>query len=389
MRNIRLITLSNFLTGMVFWYGVTASYYNSVGITPAQAGVALAMISVFTFIFDIPSGMLADKWSRKRLLQLSAFFLGLTSLLLLLFPGNIPIFMFSYGVIYGLYVVCSSGSYQALMYDCLHVIHKSDQYSKYQGRAWGLYVAGAGVANIFSGYLFDSSKSIIFDLSIATAALNIVILGLIAEPTFHKKEQSKNIVTDIKQSLRVINVNKVLRNVIIAFSILWVVQSFVYDFSQYWFLGFYDNNVLLGWFWAAFAFMAAIGGVVAHRLTKYVDYVLSGTLATSFIFGLWRSPLALIVFLIHTFFVGVNNNLIETIIQEHTPSAVRASVMSVISTLGRSVAVPTYILFGYLIKIGRMDLVTYIVAFASVAIAIIYFSTVASHSRKQYLQKEH
>ncbi len=43
-------------------------------------------------------------------------------------------------------------------------------------------------------------------------------------------------------------------------------------------------------------------------------------------------------------------NQIETRIQENTPSAVRASILSVVATLGRAVSVPASFVLGWLFR---------------------------------------
>ncbi len=63
------IYLSNFLTGLVFWYGIEKLFMRSIGIDAVGVGIATAVFIGFNLIFDIPAGILADKWSRKGMLR--------------------------------------------------------------------------------------------------------------------------------------------------------------------------------------------------------------------------------------------------------------------------------------------------------------------------------
>ena len=65
MSQINKIYLSNFLTGLVFWYGIEKLFMLSIGITAYSVGTITALFIVVTLLLDIPSGMLADRWSRK------------------------------------------------------------------------------------------------------------------------------------------------------------------------------------------------------------------------------------------------------------------------------------------------------------------------------------
>ena len=73
--NISKLMLINFLTGLVFWYAIEKLFMQSIGITPFQIGINAVVLIVITVLFDVPSGILADKWNRKYTL-----ILGLLSL---------------------------------------------------------------------------------------------------------------------------------------------------------------------------------------------------------------------------------------------------------------------------------------------------------------------
>lgn len=86
-------------------------------------------------------------------------------------------------------MVSTSGTYQAITYDILHEEGRADQYSKIAGRAYALYLAGAGVANVASGFIAaHASYRHTFFIAVASCLLNVVIILMIKEPTFHKAE---------------------------------------------------------------------------------------------------------------------------------------------------------------------------------------------------------
>lgn len=65
--------------------------------------------------------------------------------------------------------------------------------------------------------------------------------------------------------------------------------------------------------------------------------------------GLTDAAWGLGLFLLQAFTASAANTLIETRVQDVTPSAVRASILSVISSATRLVMVPSSILIGWLI----------------------------------------
>src|SRR5688572_26689516 len=149
--NVHKLYASNLLTGLVFWYGIEKLFMQSIGISAVGVGAVTAILIIFLVLFDIPSGLLADRWSRKGMLVISAIALGVCSFIL---GSSAGLLMYTIGTLfYGLYVVGTSGTYGAIMYDTLHEEGRANLYSKINGRAYGLFLIGAGIGNIAGGFL--------------------------------------------------------------------------------------------------------------------------------------------------------------------------------------------------------------------------------------------
>ncbi len=54
----------------------------SIGISPFGIAINAVVFLLITVIFDVPSGVLADKWNRKYTLVLAILSLGLSSFIL-------------------------------------------------------------------------------------------------------------------------------------------------------------------------------------------------------------------------------------------------------------------------------------------------------------------
>ncbi len=61
---------ANFFIGLIFWYGIEKLFMQSSGIDATGIGLVVAAVLGFNFLFDIPSGIIADRWSRKGTLIL-------------------------------------------------------------------------------------------------------------------------------------------------------------------------------------------------------------------------------------------------------------------------------------------------------------------------------
>lgn len=341
---------ANFFIGLVFWYGVEKLFMQSIGIDATGIGFVIAAVLGFNFLFDIPSGIIADRWSRKGTLILSLVAMILCCLILGNANGLIP-YVIGYGIFYGMYVVGTSGTSAAIVYDTLHEHGQSNLYSKIMGRTHAFYLAGIAAANIVSGFMahaFDFRAT--YFTTILSCLIAIAIILTIKEPAFHKKEQKERILSQLGSVTKTITKLRMIQVLTVILGALTVVQVFKNDFGQLYILRYISEPQLLGLLWAAGALTWAAGNLIAHhfrtRLTGLMILTVIPLILMSFI-DTWFS---LVLFIIQQVAMGALFNQIETRVQDATPSAVRTSILSVLSSLGRAIAIPTSILVGWIIS---------------------------------------
>ncbi len=346
LSQINKLYISNFLTGLVFWYGIEKLFQRTIGIDAVGVGILTVITIGFGLLLDIPSGMLADKWSRKGMLALSAIALATCSVIL----GSSHSFT-SYIIgyfMYSIYFTFTSGTYQAITYDSLHEQAKASEYSKVNGRAYALFLAGAGVANIMSGFIaahFGFRAP--FYISVIPCLINILIILSLREPVFHKPELKQKALKQLGGALKTISQIHLLSILAIVMSMLSIIEVFKADFGQLYFLRYISTPQLLGLVWAIYAFTWAIGGLIAHRLQNRLTLLIVCATLPVIVMSLVDSWPAIILFNVQAIAAAALVNQIETKIQHATPSHLRASVLSVLSSLGRAVAIPASLVLGW------------------------------------------
>jgi MFS family permease len=351
---IQRIYLSNFLTGLVFWYSIEKVFMRGIGLGADSIGVIVAVTLAVTLALDVPAGMLADRWSRKGLLAVSAAALAGASLLAGLAHG-LGLYLAA-ASFYAVYLVCTSGTYQALVYDVLHEEGRAGHYSRIMGTAYALFLVGAAVANVGGGLIAQVSGSLRlpFFLTIIPCLVNAGLLLSIREPTFHKELQRGRVLHDLGRSLRTIGRVLVVRSLVITWLTLAVAEVFKQDFGQLYALAFTSSAMLVAVFWAVYALLWALGSYLGHRLVKRLDGLLVLSCAATVGLGFIRSPWGIALFLVQVVASAAAYNLLETRVQQATPSEVRASILSVVSTLSRLVQLPFVLVLGWLISRGSV-----------------------------------
>ncbi len=349
LSQVNKLNLSNFLTGLVFWYGIEKLFMTSIGIDAVGIGIVTAVSLGFNLLFDIPAGMLADRWSRKGVLMISALSLAAASLVLGS-SKSLNLYIAGY-LLYGLYVVATSGTYQAIMYDSLHELGKHDQYSKLAGRSYALFLAGAGVANVLSGFIASShGLRLPFMISVVPCIINIVVLASLTEPAKHKTENKERIIPQLKEASLALAKVRLLRGLAIIMCTLTIVELFKADFGQLYILRYVSKPEVLGLLWAAYAFTWSLGSLIAHRLHARLNTLVILSVAPLLLMAFIDNWFSLVLFMVQAVASAALFNQIETRIQDATPSHVRASVLSVLTSVGRMVSIPASFLLGWLIR---------------------------------------
>lgn len=342
---IKKLYLSNFLTGLVFWYGIEKLFMRSIGISPVGIGTATAVLTIFLVIFDIPAGMLADKWSRKGTLVISALALATCSLLAGKSDG-LTLYIVA-ELFYGVYVVTSSGTYGAIIYDSLHEEGKASDYSRINGRIYAMFLFGAGVGNIASGFLAHQfSFRTSYLLTIIPCLLNAGVILSMHEPKFHKSVEPERLLRLAGKATVVIARIKLVRSLAIFLTFLAIVELFKLEFGQLYMFRYVTAPQAIGILWAVYAFSMSFGSLIAHRFKARTNTLIAATVLPLILMSFVDNRISLVLFMFQAIASAALINQIDTRIQEHTPSNVRASVLSVISTLGRFVSVPFSFILG-------------------------------------------
>lgn len=278
---IHKLYLSNFLTGLVFWYGIEKLFMQSIGINAIGIGAATAVFLVFNLIFDIPAGILADKWSRKGVLIISSIALAMCSVLL---GASHGLLLYAVGeIFYGVYIVSTSGTYNALTYDMLHEDGKADQYSKISGKAYALFLAGAGVANVASGFIAQQyGYRATYFITVVSCLINILVLVTIREPRFHKADKKERVLSQLRVASSAISKIKLVRVLVIVLSVLSISELFKSEFGQLYMVRYFSSPQIIGLLWAAYAFTWSLGSLIASlsSQTQCFDTMLRRTIYT-------------------------------------------------------------------------------------------------------------
>ncbi len=116
-RRLRPLYVGLALQGMLLWLPVEKLFMTQIGFTAASVGLVAAAYAVVTPILEVPTGILADRWSRRGLLIVSAVALMTCSLVGGL-SHHVLLYLVS-ALILGAYFATYSGTVESIVYDAV------------------------------------------------------------------------------------------------------------------------------------------------------------------------------------------------------------------------------------------------------------------------------
>jgi len=293
------------------------------------------------FIFEIPSGAIADYLSRRTALSLSALFVVLAAFAYSIYP-NIFLFFLA-ETFWAFSIALSSGTDEAFMFSTLKTKGEEDKLPKILGRTHFIHL----IANVISAPL-GSIIAATISLQFTMTCLGLIYIGAFLtsltfkEPTFRREEKTKSYFTIIFEGVKELRKNRILR--ILCFDRLFIN---IFIFLLFWTYQPYLKIVNLpiwafGFILAAMNIFNAIFNILIPRFLKKVnkkkDILITVNLVTGFAFiilGFSLIPILgiLMLFLIVGF--GYTRGLIYISgINNQIESENRATVLSTINMFG-------------------------------------------------------
>ncbi|MEO5627771.1 MAG: MFS transporter [Candidatus Saccharimonadales bacterium] len=372
-RRLLPLYISSFLQGIPFWYAIEKLFMTSIGFNTASIGLMVAIMSIVMLVVETPSGVLADRWSRKGVMLL-----GCGSLLLAGIVGG-----FSYNeaayilstVFWGIYAALYSGTYDSVIYDVNLEEHgDSSRYEYYLGRLRAVeglaFVLGALGGGLIANYIGMRAT---FFLSLPFLLLGGIILLSFKEPKLHKMEVSEPVFRHIRQTFAAVLRNRQLLPVVVSTVGFAVLMDTIFELSQLWFIAVAAPLALYGIFSATLFSTWTIGGMIAARLRGPIMSIVgliiifASLLGLIFVRNYWLILLS--QFLLGAGLVGYGVILSKKL-HDELPSKLRAGSSSVISTLGRTILIPGSLVFTYVANQQTIFTASYLLL-AVAAIAIV------------------
>ncbi|MBR2821795.1 MAG: MFS transporter [Clostridiales bacterium] len=288
-RQLGLLYISNFMFNISIAGAAWVLLLVSDGYSLVRVGFAETVFHITSLIAEIPSGMFADVFGRKKSLILSSVMSMLSALVRGFVPGfaavcvSVGFAALSYNFI--------SGSDSAIAYDTLLEAGQTDRYDRYISTQTAVYRISNGIATLFAGAAVIMGNRNAQILSLAISAVNMVFLLFLRENKVILKKAGDSLGKRIKDvykgSFSFLKGNKKVAGLIFRNALVGGIDVLLLFFLQ----AKLPMTGIPDWTLGPLLFIMSMGGILGALAARKVKKV---TLGKLFIFCITLALLGLI-----------------------------------------------------------------------------------------------
>jgi MFS family permease len=342
--NVRLFYVYIFFNRLEMWLPTVVLFLLDSGFTLTQYALVDTVWYVATLVFEVPTGVITDRYGKKASMLISSFALSL-SLLTLVLGSSFFTVLIAY-ILWGFASSFESGTYDALIYDSLLQLDREQEYRIVMGRVKTLTILAGGVGSIAAGWLGSVRLDLPLLLTAGVALLLCSFALLFTEPKAPEDRASSGLL-HVRDSVAYVHKNR-MAAVLIAYSaIVGTVVWGLYIFYQPLFRSLGISVAGTGIIYMLFRLSGATGAYLCDPLFRIVGraslYLVPICLvACVFGMGFLVSPWVLVLIMPIFFLEGFSYPVINDLLNKNLPPGKRATIISIGSVLACLMGVAAY-----------------------------------------------
>jgi MFS family permease len=375
-RRLFPLYVASFFQGFALWVSIEKLFMTTIGFNAASVGAMAAVYAIVVPLLEVPSGVLADRWSRRGVLMLAC----LAAIVAVLVGGlseSVPMYMVSAAFL-GVFFALQSGTLESVVYDTvLEETGVSDAFETTIGRVRVVESVALVASALAGGAIAQvASLRLPYLLTVPLLVISAVMLLRFREPQLHKTEEPEPLRRQLGTTYRTILRGGQLRLVIaltIAGSLL---MQGMLEFGPLWLVALLVPPFLYGPHWAGLTGALGVGGLVGARAwftaRWAVPVLAAAVVACGVVLAVSRQPLIVVgAQVILTLVVVAVSIPVMRSLHDAVPSTIRAGVASGVGTLTWLAFVPFALVVGAVAQSAGIDRAGWLFTAVGVAAAVL------------------
>ncbi|MFH1602079.1 MAG: MFS transporter [Candidatus Shapirobacteria bacterium] len=344
----KLFYIFQFFTDFVFIYAVEKLFMLNRGLNLSQIGILLFLWSAMTLLLEVPSGAIADRWSRRKMLILSGISYSLCYFLWI-FSHSFWLFLFGF-LLRTIGSTFSSGTLQAYVYDFLKTKKAENHFEIIWGKGNALRTLGIGIAVALGGFISEISFTITVFLSALPVLTTAIIAFIWPEVEIAQSTQETKYWQFVKNSFKTIKESKVLLRLMIYLAIVLAWLASLEEFNDIYLNSLGFSRSIIGLIFALAAAGQALASSLAHKFKKHSWLIINLSVIITALIMFTAAIIKHPIMAIGILFLGVMMEFVsvikESIVQKETKSYQRATVSSMSGLIMN--LIPHQLAFGFI-----------------------------------------
>lgn len=186
-RIVKVMLAQQFFEGFVPIMALYAIMFERVGhLSFDQIGWLFSIWSLAFVVAELPSGVLADYWSRRKVIIIGGVLRALGLAIWIVWPGFIG---YAIGfALWGVMIACTSGSVSAYLHNELRATGKGASYAKYYGWVMALHWLGTLIGYLVAAAFTLQHTTLLISLSIMSSMVTAAMLFFTPESPYKKRD---------------------------------------------------------------------------------------------------------------------------------------------------------------------------------------------------------
>jgi MFS family permease len=375
-KRLRPLYIASFFQSLALWVPIEKLFMTSIGFTAASIGVMAAVYAVIVPVLEVPSGIMADRWSRRGVLVLASA-AAIVSVVVGGLSQSIPAYMVSAAFL-GVFFALQSGTFESVVYDTvLEETGDSEAFERKIGR-----VRIVESIALVTGALAGGAIAQIAPLQATyflTAPLLVVAgatLFLFREPKLHKSEEPLSLREQVATTYRTLLRGGHLRLVVLLTIAGSLLMQGMLEFGPLWLVALLVPPFLYGPHWAGLTGALGLGGMLGTQswITSPSAVRILGVAVVACGVVLAVSQHALVVVAVQvllTLLVVAISIPVSRSLHDAIPSGIRAGVASGVGTLTWLAFVPFALVVGAVSEGAGIDRAAWLFVAIGIAAAVL------------------
>jgi MFS family permease len=350
-KDILKLIIYRFLDDFILVYPVYSILFQNNGLSNGQISILLVIWSATTILLEVPSGMLADKYSRKNQLLVSQIIRSIGYIFWLL-GGSFWNYAIGF-ILWGIKGAMFSGTFEAFIFDKLKSEKKEEQYESVIGKIKTAGFIGVTLALLLGGWLSEMDYNIVLYASIIVPVIATLLFSTIKEAPKSESTEETKYLSFLKNALIETRSDKILMILIIGTALTYSIYGASDEFFALISTSMGASESLVGILLAVQTFSSSLAGVVITKFPNKENnnFYESAYIVIAGIFFIvawvFQNPFALLLTSVSTFFLSITEIKIENKMQKVIDSKQRATVLSLKSLVYEGLAIGVTLLLGF------------------------------------------